>query len=119
EKNPATAHLFIVNPLKGKSFDSLFSTHPRMDIRIAKLEELALSMGSAGIRNTERYEPAAPQQKSKASQPHATYATVDHPWGTPKQKTVQPKPVSSASVPETGPLKAKSRKAPKPKGPWG
>ncbi|NVJ98945.1 MAG: zinc metalloprotease HtpX [Alphaproteobacteria bacterium] len=38
ENNPATAHLFIVNPLNGRSFDSLFSTHPRMEDRIARLE---------------------------------------------------------------------------------
>ena len=28
ERNPATAHLFIVNPLSGERMDNLFSTHP-------------------------------------------------------------------------------------------
>jgi heat shock protein HtpX len=28
EQNPATAHLFIVNPLSGARMDNLFSTHP-------------------------------------------------------------------------------------------
>ncbi len=37
ENNPATAHMFIVNPLKGKSLDSLFSTHPNMNERIRRL----------------------------------------------------------------------------------
>ncbi len=41
EENPATAHLFIVNPLKGGSIDSLFSTHPRMEERISRLEAMA------------------------------------------------------------------------------
>jgi heat shock protein HtpX len=41
EENPATAHLFIVNPLHGGSMDSLFSTHPNMKNRIAKLHEMA------------------------------------------------------------------------------
>ena len=41
EKNPATAHMFIVNPLHAHSVDSLFSTHPKMANRIRKLEELA------------------------------------------------------------------------------
>ncbi len=38
---PATAHLFIVNPLRGRGFASLFSTHPPMQDRIARL--LAMS----------------------------------------------------------------------------
>jgi heat shock protein HtpX len=41
EKNPATAHLFIVNPLHAHKVDSLFSTHPRTANRIQKLRELA------------------------------------------------------------------------------
>ncbi len=36
-----TAHMFIVNPLKGKSLQSLFSTHPPIEQRIKKLEEMA------------------------------------------------------------------------------
>ncbi|MCK5254693.1 MAG: zinc metalloprotease HtpX, partial [Deltaproteobacteria bacterium] len=35
--NPATSHLFIVNPLSGKSLRSLFSTHPPTAERIARL----------------------------------------------------------------------------------
>jgi heat shock protein HtpX len=41
ERNPATAHLFIVNPLHGFAWDRLFSTHPRTEDRIARLRELA------------------------------------------------------------------------------
>jgi len=41
EASPATAHMFIVNPLHGRSLDSLFSTHPRMESRVRKLEDLA------------------------------------------------------------------------------
>jgi heat shock protein HtpX len=41
ERNPATAHLFIVNPLHGFAWDSLFSTHPRTEDRIARLREMA------------------------------------------------------------------------------
>jgi len=37
EANPSTAHLFIVNPLTGKSFANLFSTHPPIEERIARL----------------------------------------------------------------------------------
>lgn len=39
--NPSTAHMFIVNPLKGGGVLSLFSTHPPMEERIARLEEMA------------------------------------------------------------------------------
>ncbi|MCX5885435.1 MAG: zinc metalloprotease HtpX [Proteobacteria bacterium] len=35
--NPATAHLFIVNPLAGRSFINLFSTHPPIEERIKRL----------------------------------------------------------------------------------
>ncbi len=41
ESNPATAHLFIVNPLHAHAADSLFSTHPNTANRIAKLQQLA------------------------------------------------------------------------------
>lgn len=40
EGNPATAHLFIINPLNGHRADNLFSTHPSTSNRIAKLEEM-------------------------------------------------------------------------------
>jgi heat shock protein HtpX len=41
EVNPATSHLFIVNPLKGDAIAALFSTHPPTEARIQKLLELA------------------------------------------------------------------------------
>jgi heat shock protein HtpX len=41
QQNPATAPLFIVNPLSGVRMDNLFSTHPSTENRIAALEELA------------------------------------------------------------------------------
>lgn len=39
--NPATAHLFIVNPLRGSSLANLFSTHPPTAERIARLERMS------------------------------------------------------------------------------
>lgn len=41
EASPSTAHMFIVNPLRGGGVLSLFSTHPPMEERIARLEEMA------------------------------------------------------------------------------
>ena len=46
EANPATAHMFIINPLSGARMDNLFSTHPRTANRVAALEKLAASMGA-------------------------------------------------------------------------
>ena len=39
-QNSATAHLFFANPLKGKSLAKLFSTHPPVEDRIARLREM-------------------------------------------------------------------------------
>ncbi|HJQ55483.1 MAG TPA: M48 family metalloprotease, partial [Vineibacter sp.] len=48
ERNPATAHMFIVNPLSGGGFASLFSTHPAMEERIARLHRLAEAWSAGG-----------------------------------------------------------------------
>jgi heat shock protein HtpX len=46
ENNPATAHLFIVNPLTGgHGWDNLFATHPAVENRIAALRQLAGELG--------------------------------------------------------------------------
>jgi len=41
EANPATAHMFIVNPLTGGGLMTLFSTHPPLEERIKRLEGMA------------------------------------------------------------------------------
>ena len=48
ERNPASAHLFIVNPLSGARMDNLFSTHPNVENRVARLQEMAREMGETG-----------------------------------------------------------------------
>ena len=45
EANPATAHMFIVNPLSGQRMDNLFSTHPDTQNRIDALTAMAREMG--------------------------------------------------------------------------
>ncbi len=46
EANPATAHMFIINPLHAHAVDGLFSTHPRTENRISRLREIARNMGA-------------------------------------------------------------------------
>ena len=70
EQNPATAHLFIINPLSGARMDNLFSTHPATENRIAALEALAAETGSAR---------AAPRPGSSRSQ--ASPWGRRSPWG--------------------------------------
>jgi heat shock protein HtpX len=56
ERNPATAHMFIINPLTGQGMDNLFATHPSTENRIAALQQLAAEIGgqgmSTGVRNS-------------------------------------------------------------------
>jgi heat shock protein HtpX len=43
EANPSTAHLFIVNPLRGSSLLNLFSTHPPVEERVARLRAMRIA----------------------------------------------------------------------------
>jgi heat shock protein HtpX len=56
EQNPATAHLFIINPLSGRGMDNLFSTHPSTENRIAALQKLADQLNTAGMEQEARAE---------------------------------------------------------------
>ncbi len=75
ERNPASAHLFIVNPLSGARMDNLFSTHPSVENRVARLDAIAREMGeapapSAAVPPSVRESgPWSPQAKSSARGP--------------------------------------------------
>jgi heat shock protein HtpX len=70
EANPATAHLFIVNPLSGERMDNLFSTHPATENRIAALEAIAHEMGDAGrAAPLAAAAPRTPWQRARARGP--------------------------------------------------
>jgi heat shock protein HtpX len=76
EANPASAHLFIVNPLAGGTRDSLFSTHPATENRIAQLLALARDRGMAPLhRAASPQTQRAPQGPSQGSRP------ARGPWG--------------------------------------
>jgi heat shock protein HtpX len=49
DANPATAHLFIVNPLTAGGLMTLFSTHPPLEERIKRLENMKAKVGSYGF----------------------------------------------------------------------
>lgn len=66
ERNPATAHMFIINPLSGEGMDSLFSTHPNTENRIAELEKLAREMGQTADAPAAPGSPAGPWNPSQA-----------------------------------------------------
>jgi heat shock protein HtpX len=77
ERNPATAHLFVINPLTHHGIDNLFSTHPSVENRIAALERLAMEMGQGGLRQ------AAPAYPGRAAGPWGNGADGGRrsPWG--------------------------------------
>ena len=49
ERHPATASMFIINPLRKDAIDNMFSTHPNTANRIAALHDLARQMGIGGM----------------------------------------------------------------------
>ena len=51
ERNPASAHMFIINPLSGHGADNLFSTHPSTENRVNALLNLAQDMSRRGRRD--------------------------------------------------------------------
>jgi heat shock protein HtpX len=61
ERHPATAHLFIMNPLSGRGMDNWFSTHPATENRIAALQTLAQAGGAgASFGPAPRGRPSVP-----------------------------------------------------------
>ena len=63
EANPATAHMFIINPLSGMRMDNLFSTHPDPGKRIAELQRIAAEMRETDAVDAGPWE-AAQHQRS-------------------------------------------------------
>ncbi len=98
ERNPATAHLFIINPLHGGGMDNLFSTHPSTENRIAALEEIAREMGESRSDETN----AGSESVWTSGRPNRA---EEGPWG----------PVGGDSA-EEGP---RGRPQGEDKGPWG
>lgn len=103
ERNPATAHMFIINPLSGERMDNLFSTHPDTGNRIAALEKMArdgvgLEPRAQAPRRPDT-PPARPEMSDRATD---SGASPSGPWGAPSGDAPSPPPESK-----------------KPGGPWG
>ncbi len=96
------AHLFIINPLHGERMDSLFSTHPSTDNRIAALQEMARQMGDGASRTAQRQTPMQPQAEEQ--QPSG-------PWG----QAAQPEQPAESAEPKSNPW---GRNPTGPKGRW-
>ena len=89
ERNPATAHIFIINPLNGKGADNLFSTHPATHNRVRALMELGVKMGS---------------RKPSSPRPTQAYSAV---------------PTTSAPSHTGVPTTSDDQPTQPPRGPWG
>jgi heat shock protein HtpX len=76
ERFPASAHMFIINPLSGLGADSLFSTHPATENRIAALEEMAQEFAGQGPLADDIRTPVADAPSAPAPGPPAP-----NPWG--------------------------------------
>jgi heat shock protein HtpX len=76
ERHPAMAHMYIANPLSGKGVDNLFSTHPNMANRIARLQAMV-----GASRSSEHLHPG--MQTPRAANPSPSRG----PWG---RKSAEP-----------------------------
>jgi heat shock protein HtpX len=47
DASPQTAHMFIINPLRASVFQNLFSTHPPLEQRLERLQQVAVELGHA------------------------------------------------------------------------
>jgi len=74
ERAPATAHMFIINPLSGRGMDNLFATHPSTENRIAALQRLTSQFGGAST-------PSAPPRDSSGGPWDGQGPSRRGPWG--------------------------------------
>ncbi|MBO6539971.1 MAG: zinc metalloprotease HtpX [Rhizobiaceae bacterium] len=107
ERNPATAHMFIINPLSGERMDNLFSTHPATENRIAALQAIEAEFAA----RTQPVRAEQPVRKSAAT-PTAS-EDDDGPWVAPAKAEKPKKPAKPEQNPwgrsPTGPRAGRRR----------
>ena len=81
ERSPATAHMFIVNPLSGRGMDNLFATHPSTENRVAALEELARDLHAGGGWQQAAAAPRAPHRTPQGPWHRGPAGRPGGPWG--------------------------------------
>ena len=86
ERNPATAHMFIINPLSGERMDNLFSTHPDTGNRIAALHKMVGEFEQATRHAEPASEPEAPANEGPwntrpPERPAKAEKPKPNPWG--------------------------------------
>ncbi|MFV0298198.1 MAG: zinc metalloprotease HtpX [Hyphomicrobiaceae bacterium] len=84
EQVPATAPLFIINPLTGRGFDNLFQTHPSTANRIQELQKLAQEMANAGTLVTDAPGGAASGYGQHTGGGFGTDTPPPGPWSRPR-----------------------------------
>jgi len=77
DANPASAHMFIVNPLHGGGLSALFATHPPMEERIARLQQMAAT-GSIPLRTAPSAQARGPWSESDKD---PDIRPASGPWG--------------------------------------
>lgn len=120
ERNPATAHLFIINPLSGERMDNLFSTHPDTGNRIAALQAMANEWeGPASAPDMRRQPDPAPRSAPSRNAPQANAGPGEDqnagPWGGRQQNETPSRDAEPKSSPKSNPW---GRNPTGPKGPW-
>lgn len=75
ERAPATAHMFIINPLSGQGMDNLFATHPSTANRIAALQQLSAQFGGGYTS------PSRPASSAAPGGPWGGGGARRGPWG--------------------------------------
>lgn len=109
ERNPATAHMFIINPLSGERMDNLFSTHPATENRIAALQ--AMEAEFAAQDEPVRAEKPTSRTAAKPTPPESRDG--DGPWGPPSKPREPKKPAKPEQSPwgrnPTGPSTGRRR----------
>ncbi len=83
ERNPASAHMFIINPLGQHKRDSLFSTHPATENRVAALEALAneWALNEDYLIEEAEEEPVPEHSSPEAASPQPSGKAKRHDWG--------------------------------------
>ena len=111
EASPATAHMFIINPLSGERMDNLFSTHPNTANRVAALRQMNVDPGVDPGRTSLSRQRADARQGSPDSRPASGFSRAQaRPAERPDSNEV--------SVPSFGGSKPRKPSDKPQGGPW-